>query len=214
MPSGTNVLFRANSRENLPLFLKAVGIQVTHRAARPGEPLVVGACRLYVDTINPRSWRISARPIDVAIVYPLDSLSPDTGSDCIQDLRSRDSKKLILVTWTDNVDYSWLDTYSPRWIAFDALDQPDYHRKVKDLEARGHRRYPGPRTLPQYARDVDTRYLVKLHCDSCHATRWARLNKPYPGLNALNGAMPGEFEATCLKCRTNLRDNYNWYGQS
>lgn len=210
-PSGTRLLFRANSRQNVSLFLRTAGI---HRVPRPGEPLLVEGHRLYVDTTNPRSWKASVRPIDVGIVYPLDSLSPDTGSDCIQDLRSRDAKKLILVTWTDNVDYGWLATYSPRWIAFDAVDKPDYHRKVKELEERGHRRQHGPRDLPQYARDVDPRYLVRLHCDSCNATRWAQLNKPYPGLKALHRAAPGELEANCLKCGTTMRNNYNWYGQT
>ncbi len=104
-PSRATVLFRANHYTNIEPFLSPV----LHLTMKPktGVPLEIqGGYTLYVDTINPRSWRSSPHDINVAVVYPIDSLKYDDGDDCVHDLVRRHAQKIFLVSWTDNKDFS------------------------------------------------------------------------------------------------------------
>jgi len=204
------ILFRVNSRRDADDFRRGVGFS---RAPGAGSSLSYKGHRLYVDTINPRSWRDSPSPIDIGVVYPLDSLDADSGSVCVDDLKRRGATKIFLVTCTDNFDLTWVTSYDPYWITYDAEDEdPAYHQRVKDVTAeQGLSHHP---KVPAYASREDTRYLVRHYCDRCRMSRLARLNKPYPGIRNLHDAQMGEYEATCLKCGCVALDNYNWYGQS
>lgn len=67
-------------------------------------------------------------------------------------------------------------------------------------------------SLPQYARRADRSKLVQMLCKGkCRTTRWAVLNKKYPGKDELKRAEFGEYKATCLKCGYEASYNYNWY---
>lgn len=211
LPRGARLLFRANGRENAERYLGDIGIS---RAPAAGRSLTVQGVELCVDTMNPQSWARSPRPIDAAVVYPIDSLGPDRGAACVADLRARGASKVILVTWTDNFDSSWADSYDPTRVIRDAVERPDCHERVLTPTARAKTRQGIPRTLPAYAQAEDPRYLVRFHCDVCGSSRWARLNKEYPGLEVIRQAKHGEYEARCLICNWVARDNYNWYGQS
>jgi len=168
--------------------------------------------QLFVDTINPASWNSTPLKIDVAIVYPLDSLNMDEGDDCVQDLLRRSAKKVFLVSWTDNVDFSWTDQFNPVRVVYDAEEEdPEYHRRVLELlpSTRVERR---PQGLPHYVGSTPIEYLIKIFCRGrCNGTRWARLNKPHPGKSTLRNAPMGEYQATCLQCGYVATDNYNWF---
>jgi hypothetical protein len=202
------ILFRANGRQNAGDFLRPLGIQ---RLPSPGDFLRLDGHRLFVDTINPRTWNASPSVIDIAVVYPLDSLAADTGSRCIEDLEYRRAGKILLVTWADIFDVTWLQDRRPVWVTYDAeQDDLAYHARVKVFT--GDVRAPRLKT-PDYASRADPRYLIRLHCDRCRCGRWALLNKAYPGIAAINDAETGEYEAKCLVCGSTMVDNYNWYGQ-
>jgi RNase P subunit RPR2 len=68
-----------------------------------------------------------------------------------------------------------------------------------------------PKKVSRYAQHVPHEYLMRIFCDKCRTTRWAELNKPYPGPTALTKAEAGEYTAKCLKCGYEAMDNYNWY---
>lgn len=71
------------------------------------------------------------------------------------------------------------------------------------------REYKG--ALPRYAQDADRTKLVKILCKGkCGKTRWAELNKPYPGKKEVREAEMGIYEARCLGCGKIALDNYNW----
>lgn len=66
--------------------------------------------------------------------------------------------------------------------------------------------------LPQYAQNADRSKLVKILCKGkCSQTRWAELNKIYPGKRILKEAEMNIYEAKCLKCGMVSIDNYNWF---
>lgn len=212
-PSPATVLFRANSSTGFTDFLAPV-LDLTKKP-RPGEPVdIQGGYQLYVDTINPRSWSSSPRNVDVALVYPLDSLNYDDGDECVQDLMRRNVKKIFLVSDTDNKDFGWTNQFNPEHVVYDAEEEdPEYHKRVTEVLSRFS---PSPQIpterLPEYAKSVPSEYLVQILCRGrCRTGRWARLNEPYPGKTALRKAEFGEYRATCLKCGHEATDNYNWY---
>jgi len=151
--------------------------------------------------------------IDAAIVYPLDAFSIDEGDQTVRDLIRRHARKILLVTGTDNTDFSWVDQFNPDRVIYDeAAERPDYHQEMKEMlgDEPPVERIDG---LPNYAQRCDQKFLTKLFCRSCGSGTWAKLNKPYPGKGALHDAEMGEYEAVCLKCGTRATDNYNWYGR-
>jgi len=210
-PSPATILFRANTLRNISDFLSPV-LRLT-KEPKTGTPINVGRYTLYVDTINPRSWYSSPSDIDVAIVYPIDSLEYDAGDDCVQDLIRRKAKKIFLVSWTDNKDFSWTDQFNPVHVIFDAEEEnPEYHKRMMELLASAQSEITITEKLPAYATSIPHKYLVKILCRGrCHTTRWARLNAPYPGKSAIRSAPLGQYRATCLICGYEATDNYNWF---
>lgn len=209
-PAPATVLFRANHSRHYQDFLSPV--LTLQKNPRPGVPMnVEGGYQLYVDTMNQSSWSKTPRQIDVAVLYPIDSYTTDTGTRSVQDIVFRGCKKIILVTWTDNRDISWTNNYTPVKVIYDAEEEePEYHTRMKEIEE------PPVATerltrLPKYAQTTPHDHLIRVSCTSCHATRYARLNRPYPGETVLTGAEQGEYWARCLKCGTTVNDNYNWY---
>ena len=207
----STVLFRTNHSTHFDSFLSP--ILTLHKKPRTGTPIhIAGGYSLYVDTINRQSWSSSPSNIDVAVVYPIDSLTRDKAHDCIEDLLRRQARQIFLVTWTDNQDISWTSIYEPVHVVYDAEEEaPEYHDRMKDVEAKTviTRELTG---LPQYAKSTPDEFLVQMHCDGrCGKTRWARLNQPHPGLTALRNARELEYAATCLKCGFEATDNYNSY---
>lgn len=208
----SNLLFRTNSVPHVADFLSPVFGDVPLR----GRVFQVeGGHVLYGDSMNPSSWSKTPGQIDVAVVYPIDSLDRKAADACLEDLRRRGVKKLFLVSWTDNKDFSWADHLEPVRIVFDAAEErPDYHERMMEhvsTPSSRHRR----RNVPKYAAHVPDEFLVRIYCDGpkCHTkgARWARLNKPHPGLSTLRGAEGGEYVATCLRCGFEAHDNYNWH---
>ncbi len=211
-PTPATILFRANHARNIMDFLSPV-LNLT-KEPKTGVPISVrGGYTLYVDTINPMSWRSSPHNIDVAMVYPIDSLEYDAGDDCVQDLIRRKAKKIFLVSWTDDRDFSWTDQFDPVHVIFDAEEEnPEYHQRMMDLLASEPPEITITEKLPQYAASTPHKYLVKILCRGrCHTARWARLNAPYPGKSAIRSAPLGQYRATCLKCGYEATDNYNWF---
>ncbi len=178
---------------------------------KTGKPIEIsGGYNLYVDTINQMSWNSSPSDIDIAVVYPVGSLGESKGDDCVQDLMRRNAKKILLVSWTDNKDISWVEQFNPVTVIYDSEeDDPEYHARTQEIVSNY---VPQPiRGLPEYAKNIPSEYLIQLYCKGCNSGRWAKLNKPYPGKSALRNAEIGEYEAICLKCGYENYDNYNWY---
>ena len=195
-PSPAKILFRTN---NLKILGETLGL---NRVPKTGKPIdVQGGYTLFADTINPTTWRSSPRSIDVAIVYPLDSLKFDAGGKCVQDLVHRRAKKIFIISWTDNKDFSWTDYFNPVHVIYDAEEEdPEYHKRMVR-----HFSSPQPALdtskLPDYAVSTPQEKLVKIWCRGrCHKTRWAEMNVPYLGKVALQDSQPRQYTATCLIC--------------
>lgn len=207
------VLFRTNSMSNVEDFLSPV-IRIVKKP-RTGVPMpIVGGYNLYVDTINPASWRATPHEIDVSLVYPLDSLDYERGDYCVQDLlQHRGSKKVFLISWTDNVDFDWVEQFNPVHTVFDAEEErPDYHQRMLDYLASIQAPRQLTEKLPAYANSIPEKYLIKILCrGKCSRGRWAVLNLPYPGKSALRSAAFGTYRGKCLVCGYEATDNYNWY---
>jgi hypothetical protein len=199
-----SILFRANAQQNVGLFLSLSG-----RGSIPKSGAQVGALRIYADTINSRSWKASPGKVDIAIVYPVDSLNPKTGPECVEDLLVR-ADRVCLATWTDNKDFGWIEAYHPIKAVYDAEEErPEYHERMTEIISK--KREESISGLPEYAKSTLTSLLIQFHCDTCGCTRWGKLNKPFPGLPMLRNAEMGEFEAACLMCGNQVSDNYNWW---
>lgn len=212
--SPSTVLFRTNHARNADDFLAPIiGKSGMAPRVKTGRPMnIAGGYRLFADTINPLSWKSTPSSIDVAVVYPIDSLDYDYGEKCVHDLMRRDVKKVFLVSWTDNVDgYGWTNQFDPVHVVYDAKeDDPEYHNRVLGCMSGGSTRRI-PKKVSRYAQHVPHEYLMRIFCDKCRTTRWAELNKPYPGPTALKKAEAGEYTAKCVKCGYEAMDNYNWY---
>ena len=211
-PTPATILFRANHTGNIESFMAP--ILKLPRRPRAGIPFrIKGGYNLYFDTINLASWRLSPNNIDIAIVYPIDSLDYDKGDECVHELLRRNPQKVFLISWTDNKDFGWTSQFNPVYVVFDAEEErPDYHQRMIELLDST----PTPPTitkkLPKYAISTPDRFLVKILCRGrCRSTSWARLNLPYPGKSAVRSAPIGKFRAVCLKCGYEATDNYNWY---
>jgi len=92
--------------------------------------------RIHIDTINPRTWGKTPRNVDLAIIYPVDSLISGENerqvNNCIDDIDKRATKK-IYVTWTDNVNFRAIYNRFPVEICFDAEEErPEYHQEMLD----------------------------------------------------------------------------------
>jgi len=209
-PAPAIILFRTNHSGHYRDFLRAV--LSLQKKPKPGVPIPVqGGYDLFVDTMNRSSWGSTPRAIDVAVLYPVDSYTADTGTQSVQDVQFRGAKKTFLITWTDNRDIAWTKNYAPVHVIYDAeAEHPDYHERVKGLSQPplASERLTG---LPKYAQSTPHNHLIRIGCPRCGGTRYARLNAPYPGEAALDSAKPGTYWARCLKCGTTVDDHYNWY---
>ncbi len=204
-PAPATILFRTN---NLKILGETLGLD---RDPKIGKPISVQrGFTLFPDTIKRTTWQSSPRSIDIAIVYPIDSLKFDAGGECIQDLMHRGVKKIFLVSWTDNVDFSWTEYFNPVHVIYDAEEEDsEYHERM--MEHVSVRSGPDLPSLPAYAASTPIEYLVQIWCrGKCLNTRWAKLNLPYPGEVAIRKAELGKFRAKCLKCGYEAVDNSNW----
>lgn len=211
-PSPATILFRVNHLDNVVNFLSPI-LNLSEKP-KTGVPISIpGDYTLYVDTINSRSWRSSPSDIDVAMVYPVDSLDYDNGDDCVRDLMRRNAKKIFLISWTDNVDFSWIEQFNLMYVVFDAEEEkPDYHKRMIEMLKSSPPMKIIKKKLPKYAISTPEKYLVRIFCrGKCRTLRWARLNAPYPGKSALKSAPMGKYRATCLVCGYEATDNYNWF---
>jgi len=207
-----SILIRVNHTQNIESIINPV-IKFKSRL-KTGKTYNIGkGFSLNFDTINKQSWGSSPRKIDIAVLYPLDSLNEKTGDENIQSILSRDPDKIFLVTWTDNKDFSWINHFEPDRISYDAEEEdPEYHERVKDVVNSTFRKTHALKNVPNYASHVEPEYLIRILCRGrCGKTRWARLDKKFPGQTALRNATMGEYHATCLKCGYEANDSYNWY---
>ena len=69
--------------------------------------------------------------------------------------------------------------------------------------------YDGP--LPDYAREADRGRVVQLLCHDCGSTRWAEMDRDYPGFDVLRSNDAPKMSARCLSCGSEARDHYNWF---
>lgn len=208
-PAPAAILFRANHLRDIRNILKPV--VALRKDSKTGTKMNVnGDYKLYVDTINPMSWKSSPSVIDIAVIYPVGSLKGSKGDDCIQDLIRRNAKKIILVSWTDNTDIGWVEQFNPKKVIYDSEENaPEHHAEIEEIVSSY---IPQPLSrLPKYAQNTPHEFLIELYCKGCNSGRWAKLNKPYPGKTALKKSKMGEYKAVCLNCGYENHDNYNWY---
>lgn len=125
---GVKVLFRVNAKDN-------IGSIFNHKikTKKLNERIKVGKLRLYIDTINKKSWK--DEKYNVSILYPLDSvcrMKEANRKEIINNLLKNTINKVFLVSWTDHFDYSWLNEFGiDRIVVFDAEEEDkEYHEKV------------------------------------------------------------------------------------
>lgn len=123
----STILFRGNRLGNLGTFFEEPSFNF-----KTGTPYKLGNHSLYVDTINITSWKNTLGRADYGIIYPIDSVCKENSKKrIIDDVRNRVEKKLFLVSWTDNYDYSWLDDFVDRRVVYDVEEEdPEYHRRM------------------------------------------------------------------------------------
>ncbi|NRS14935.1 hypothetical protein HP398_00620 [Brevibacillus sp. HB1.4B] len=131
----STVLFRANSMKNLDAIFN------TNKQFKTGTAYKFGNHQLFIDSINPSSWKTTKRKYDYAILYPFDStIKGSSFEKVMEDLYTRrDINKIFLVSWTDNVgyDYRKMSQFYDEHVIFDALEEkPDYHQRVLDVISR------------------------------------------------------------------------------
>ncbi len=208
--SNTKTLFRVNGMKNATDFLSPI-FDSKIKNIKTGKPInVKDNNKLYVDSMNSKSWSSTPNNFDSGVIYPIDSLDPDKGARCVEDLLNRNTNKIILISWTDNKEFSWTQHYEPFHVIYDAAEEnPEQNKKVKQNIKRTSKEHRIS-NLPNYAETIDNKYLVKINCDNCRCARWAKLNKPYPGQIALRNNSSEEYVATCLKCGWEAFDSYNW----
>jgi len=207
--SSINILFRANAKNNAILYLTSFNVNIPS----PGKYTSINGNKLYVDSINSTSWNSTPSNMDVAILYPAESLDLNTENSCIKNLVNKNPQKIILITWSDNKDIRWVDQYSPERVTYDAEEEnPEYHDRVKKLISETYITEEIT-NLPQYAQSTPQKYLIQLFCRKCRKGRWAKLNQPYPGKSTIRNADMGTYKAQCLMCGEIALDNYNWYGR-
>ncbi|WP_062353383.1 hypothetical protein [Bacillus kwashiorkori] len=127
---GCSILFRANSMQNLGSFFNNHSTNF-----KTGVAYKLGKSRMYIDTINPMTWKKSPHNLDIAVVYPFDSVTKNNSKKRIMDdlFTYRDIQKIFLVSWTDTHDFSWAEEYIDRKIVFDAEEEdPEYHERMID----------------------------------------------------------------------------------
>ncbi|AVR33505.1 hypothetical protein CN936_23055 [Bacillus cereus] len=123
------VLFRVNNLNNAGVFLGVEGGKM-----QTGKAYSAGNLDIFVDSINDRSWNKTPRDLDYAILYPIDGVNKDSDKKkIIEDLFNyRNTKKIFLVSWTDNRDFGWLNDYIDRHIIFDAEEEnPEYQKRMQ-----------------------------------------------------------------------------------
>ncbi len=128
---GVKVLFRINAQNNIDSIFKS-----TLRNAKLNTRIKVGNLRLYLDTINSRTWKYE--DYNVSILYPVDSvchMKDEQREKVVSDLIQHTINKVFIISWTDNKDFTWLDEFAiDRKVVFDAEEeQPEYHQRVLEL---------------------------------------------------------------------------------
>lgn len=126
--AGCSILFRANSKRNLGTFFNNHNTNF-----KSGVAYKLGKNNMYIDTINPITWKNTPHNIDIAVVYPFDSVSKNTGKERIIEnlFTSRNIKKIFLVSWTDSYDFTWADSFIDRKVVFDTEEEdPEYHKRM------------------------------------------------------------------------------------
>ena len=125
---GVKVLFRINGKDNIDSIF-----QHSLKSAKLNTRIKVGNLRMYIDTINKKSWRNER--YNVSILYPVDSIcrkKDEQRKEILDDLIRNTVHKVFIVSWTDSYDYSWLDEFGiDRTVVFDAEEEdPAYHGRV------------------------------------------------------------------------------------
>ncbi|GAA0682041.1 hypothetical protein [Clostridium cadaveris] len=125
---GVKVLFRINGKNNIDSIF-----QNSLKSAKLNTRIKVGNLRMYIDTINKKSWRNER--YNVSILYPVDSIcrkKDEQRKEILNDLIRNTVNKVFIVSWTDTYDYSWLYEFGiDRAVVFDAMEEDiDYHNRV------------------------------------------------------------------------------------
>lgn len=110
------ILFRTNKLGNID----NVGIPSDYVKTKKvaGKKYSIEKNEFYFDSmLTISTWNKFQEPIDVAIVYPVDSLYESKQEECIQDLlENEDINKIIFVSWVENKDLSYF--YNSNKIVF------------------------------------------------------------------------------------------------
>ncbi|WWU64748.1 hypothetical protein QJR26_17375 [Clostridium baratii] len=127
---GVKVLFRINGANNIDNIFEC-----KLKSAKLNTRIKVGKLRLYIDTINRRTWK--NEKYNVSVIYPLDSIcrmKSEQRKELISNIINNTANKIFMVSWTDSYDYSWLDEFViDRTAVFDAEEEdPAYHGRVID----------------------------------------------------------------------------------
>lgn len=125
---GVKVLFRINGADNIDnIFENKL------KSAKLNTRIKIGKLRIYIDTINRRTWK--NEKYNVSVVYPVDSICrmrDEQRKEIISNIICNTVNKVFVVSWTDSYDYSWLNEFGiDRTAIFDAEEEDSaYHNRV------------------------------------------------------------------------------------
>lgn len=137
-------LYRSNSMQNIAMQLEQADYKVKlSQKFSSGKLYNLNGLNVYFDSLFTRStWSNSAKDLDFAIVYPMDSFcgsKSDVKKEFLNDiLNGKRIKKVFIVTWTDlRHDYTWLTPYVDRCVRYDAEEEDSaYHYRVIENSQR------------------------------------------------------------------------------
>lgn len=123
-----NFLFRTTTMPNATSFLES------KKKLETGKGYSLKENRIYVDTIQRRTWLKTPIQIDIAIIYPLMPMEKKILlADVVEDLQFRQAQKVFFVSSFDTADMSNILEYKPFEVIYDVLEEDhDYHQRVLD----------------------------------------------------------------------------------
>lgn len=117
-------LFRTNSLQQIPMFFKQAEHEIRPSVGAGIEYSFYDSIFYFDSLSNKSTWKKTPSKLDFAMIYPLDSFcrtKENVKIEFINDLfNMRKIKKIFIVTWVDNYDYSWLSDYIDKIVVFDS----------------------------------------------------------------------------------------------
>lgn len=127
---------------------------------RKKRPLKMDNSKFYLDTLRSEKHFNTLRG---AVVY--NGALFDKHTDHLRKLLRAlgDTGKLLIPTWTDNIDDAWMDAFDPAFVVVHTPDE-DYHNRVLgNLGHKSEESYTSPRSVPGLNKPLWQKVLDCIH---------------------------------------------------